>query len=335
MKTRFFLAALSLLAVGCSKNENVSTPDVPVHAKAIQIGQNVQGLTRAVVAEGSNVTATVLMRDNSDSWMAFIAVKKNDIGGDGTLQGRATVSVASFKAGTTQAVALNPSLYYNHNSSSENAFLVAVAPDGNLVASGTVVAMKNVDGQQDVMYASEVNAGSETIPTNPVNLSFAHLTTQLNFQMTLTPAASDGEWKNQAVSVKSISIQNAQLPRSVDAANGNVSWTASGSSLSVPNIANVGLSATAAKAGSPVMIMGGGKVIVDVVLTVGSSDLAFSNITIQDSANKDLIAGTAKSHLITLNVTEPSSATQGEKTISATATVAEWEVGTNGSAELN
>ena len=230
---------------------------------------------------------------------------------------------------------LTPSLYYNHGTNTDNAFLVAVSPDGVLTASGTVVTMKNVDGQQDMMYAAEVDAGNEGTPASSVNLSFGHLTTQLNFQMKLTAAASSGEWANQSVSVKNISIQNTQLPQSVDAADGTVSWTASGSSLSVPNIANVGLSATAAKVSTSVMIMGGGKVTVDVVLTVGNADLTFSNITIQETAGKDLITEKAKSHMITLNVTEPSGATQGEKVISATASVTPWQEGAKGSAELN
>lgn len=337
MKTKIAMAALALLAVSCSKNDNMGTPDSPVNAKAIRIGQSVQGVTRAVVTDGSDVTATVLMRDASETdWTSFNAEKKNDIQ-SGSLQKRANVSVATFKAGANQEVNLNPSLYYKHEASpsSDNALLVAVAPAGTLAATGTVVAMTDVDGQQDVMYSSEVDAGSEssvTNPATPVNLSFSHLTTQLNFQVKLTAAASGGEWNGKAVSLKSISIQSAQLPQSVDAANGAVVWTAP-ASLVVPNIAGVGLSATEAKAGSPVMVMGGVKVVVDVVLTVGDKDISFGGVTIQDAA-QDLITATAQSHLITLNVKEPVSADDASS-ITATATVAKWQTGANGSADLN
>ena len=87
MKKGILLAALSLLAVGCSKNESVNTPDTPVNAKAIRIGQSVQGVTRAAVTEGSDVTATILMHDApATNWGGFIAVKKNDIDGAGALQ---------------------------------------------------------------------------------------------------------------------------------------------------------------------------------------------------------------------------------------------------------
>lgn len=334
MKTKIAMAALALLAVSCSKNDNMGTPDAAVNAKAIRIGQSVQGVTRAVVTDGSDVTATVLMRDASETnWTSFTAEKKNDIQ-SGSLQKRANVSVATFKAGANQEVNLNPSLYYKHEASpsSDNALLVAVAPAGTLAATGTVVTMTDVDGQQDVMYSSEADAGSESSPTNPVNLAFNHLTTQLNFQMKLTAAASGGEWNGKAVSLKSISIQSAQLPQSVDAASGAVVWTAP-ASLVVPNIAGVGLSATEAKAGSPVMVMGGGKVVVDVVLTVGDKDISFSGVTIQD-VDKDLITATAKSHLITLNVKEPVSA-EDASSITATATVTKWQTGANGSADLN
>lgn len=335
MKTRIALAALALLAVGCSKNENMSAPESPVNAKAIQIGQNVQGVTRAVISEGSAVTATVLMRDASASdWSSFTAIKKNDIT-SGTLNTRANVSTASFKAGSNQAVVLNPSLYYDHVTNTNNAFLVAVAPDGILAASGTVVTMKNMDGEQDVMYASVVDAGNEGTPTKPVNLSFNHLTTQLSFEVKMTPATSDGEWDSKTVVVKGISVQSAQLPKAVDAADGKVDWS-SAASLVVPNIANVSLNGTASKAGNPVMLKGDSKVVVDVTLTVGDADLTISNITIKNTATSaELTTETAKSHLITLNVNEPSKATGGEATISATASVTPWETGANGSADLN
>ena len=62
MKTRIGLAVLALLAAGCSESENMSTPETPVNAKAIRIGQSVQGTTRAAVVEGSLVTATDVRR---------------------------------------------------------------------------------------------------------------------------------------------------------------------------------------------------------------------------------------------------------------------------------
>ena len=334
MKTRIGLAVLALLAAGCSESENMGTPEAPVNAKAIRIGQSVQGTTRAAVVEGSDVTATVLMCDgNTADWTGFVAKKANSII-SGELKDRANVSTASFKAGTSTTVALNPTLYYTHATpaSETKSHLVAVAPDGNLASSGTVVTMKDVDGQQDVMYASVVDAGSESSPTNSLNLAFSHLTTQLNFQVKLTEATGSGEWDNKSVLVKGISIQSAQLPQAVDAANGNVTWTAA-ASLNVPGISNIGLNTTEVKAGNPVMISAAGSVMVDVVLTVGGTDLTFVNIPIKNGGS-NLTTVKGESHLITLNVKEPETAT-GTTTIIATATVAPWKTGATGSADLD
>lgn len=335
MKTRIGLAILALLAAGCSESENMGTPEAPVNAKAIRIGQSVQGTTRAAVVEGSDVTATVLMCDgNTADWTGFVAKKANSIT-SGTLSDRANVSTASFKAGANAAVTLNPTLYYdntNNPSTTVKSHLVAVAPDGTLASSGTAVTMKNVDGQQDVMYAEAVDAGSESSPISPLNLTFDHLTTQLNFQVKLTEAAGTGEWDNKAVLVKGISVQNAQLPQAVDAADGSVTWTAA-SSLNVPGISNIALNATEAKTGNPVMIYAAGSVMVDVVLTVGGTDLSFVNIPIKNG-DSDLTTVKGQSHLITLNVKEPEAVT-GAASIVATATVNKWVEGTPGSADLD
>ena len=335
MKTRIGLAVLALLAAGCSESENMGTPEAPVNAKAIRIGQSVQGTTRAAVVEGSLVTATVLMCDGeSADWTGFTPKYKNTIE-NGELKDRANVSTASFKAGTSATVTLNPTLYYEHATpaSSTKSHLVAVAPDGNLAATGTVVTMKLMDGQQDVMYAAAVDAGSESTPENSINLAFNHLTTQLNFAVKYTPSAGTGEWNGKSVSLKGISIQNVQLPQTVDAANGNVTWTDATSALSIPGISNPVVSATPAGVGSPVMIKGGNSVKVDVTVTVGGADLTFTNVTIK-SGSDDLITETAKAHLITLDVKEPETAA-GATTITATATVTPWQQGAAGSADLN
>lgn len=332
MRTRIGMALLALLAVGCSENENMSNPEIPVNAKPIQVGQRVQGVTRAVVTEGSSVTATVLMCDGATAdWSGFTAVKKNTIT-DGALEARANVSTASFMAGTSAAVTLMPSLYYDHATNTTKSHLVAVAPDGIVGASGTVVTMKDVDGQQDVMYASAVDAGSEDASVVP-NFTFNHLTTQLSFEIKITEATGTGEWDNKAVAVKNISVLSAQLPQSVDAANGAVSWSTP-ASLSVPNLTSVSLNNVFSKVGNPVMIKEG-TVKVDVTLAIGDADITITNVVIKNSAtNADLTTVIGQSHLISLNVIEPSATTGGEVTVSAKATVTPWKDGASGSANV-
>lgn len=337
MRTRICLAVLALLAAGCSESEDTSTPEVQVNAKAIRIGQSVQGMTRAVVADGNDVSATVLMCDGAGAdWSGFVAVSSNTITtGTGALTARANTSTATFKAGTTTNVTLAPTLYYNTDGTTKS-HLAAVAPVGTLAASGTIVTMNDVDGQQDVMYATAVDAGNEGSPASPITLSFNHLTTQLNFKVKMTEVSGGGtgEWDNRTVTVKSIKVQSAQLPKSVDAANGTVVWN-SASPLFVPGINNTVLSATVAEVGNPIMIKGEALVKLDVILTVsGKGDLQFTNVPIKDNTS-DLTTVTGSSHLITLNVIEPEVASgSGVAIIDVTATVAQWIVGTPGSAEL-
>lgn len=330
MKTRIGFAALLLLAAGCSKNEEISMPEAPVNARAIRIGQSVQGLTRAVVTNGSDVTATVLMCDGATAdWTNFNPVYQNQLDED-QLTTRANVSTGAFKAGTSTEVKLNQTLYYPTGNETKS-HLAAVAPAGTL-SGGAVVSFKTRDGEQDVMWAQAVDAGSGNSPADPVLLSFSHLTTQLNFQMKLTPAAQNGEWKDKAVSVKSISVQSAQCPAAVSVADGSVTWTES-ASLSVPGINNAVLGATAVGTGRPVMLNASGSVTVDVVLSVGGEDLPYVNIPIKyNGGNLSTVVG--YSHLITLNVIEPQQAA-GNTAITATATVAAWQTGNPGSADLN
>lgn len=334
MRTRLGLAALALLAVSCSENENMGTPEVQVNAKAIRIGQSVQGMTRAVVADGSDVTATVLMCDGeSATWTSFAAVNSNTITSEGVLSKRANTGTASFKAGANTTVSLNPTLYYDNTAAKLKSHLAAVAPAGKLSASGTVVTMNDVDGQQDVMYAEAVNAGSEASKEVTINLSFKHLTTQLNFDVKMT-GVDGGDWDNKTVTIKSIKVQSAELPQSVNAADGTVTWSAA-SPLTVPGINYPVLSETVSKTGNPVMIKAGSLVKLDVTLTIGGKDLVFSNVPIKNNGS-ELTTVTGNSHLVSLNVTEPKTASgSGVAIIDVTATVAPWVVGTPGSGELN
>lgn len=329
MRTRIGLAALLLLAAGCNGNEDISTPETPANARAIRIGQSVQGITRSAVTEGSDVTATVLMCDGATAaWTGFTPVYKNELTGQ-NLDVRANASTATFKAGTGVEVKLNQTLYY-HTDNTTPSHLAAVSPAGTL-ATGTVVGMNSLDGEQDVMWAKAVAAGNGGSPAEPVLLSFEHLTTQLSFEMKLKPAADHGEWTGKTVSVKGISIQNAQCPVSVNASDGSVTWTGS-ASLGVPGIAGTVLGEAAVRTGRPVMVNASGSVTVDVVLTVGDEDISYVNIPIKYNGN-NLATVVGYSHRITLNVIEPRQA--GNTAITATATVAPWKTGNPGSADLN
>ena len=261
MKTKLSVAAMALLLASCSSNDNDLLPENPVNATPIQVSQSVQGMvkTRAAVGVGSDVTATVLVADGSSSngdaadWANFSPVLANEVkedGGQNKLKTRATVSTASFKAGSKATVSLNPILYY-HTTTGTKSWLAAVAPAGTV--SGTTVTIPQTDGEQDVMLADAAAAGSSSSASEP-ELTFKHLTTQLNFEMKVT-AQNGGEWTDKTISLKKISVRNAQVPVEVNVAPasgkaGVSKWT-DAAMMNVGGISSVALGADAVRVGNP------------------------------------------------------------------------------------
>lgn len=288
MKTKLSVAAMALLLASCSSNDNDLLPENPVNATPIQVSQSVQGMvkTRAAVGVGSDVTATVLVADGDQAadWTKFSPVLANEVkedGGQNKLTTRATVSTASFKAGSKATVSLNPILYY-HTTASTKSWLAAVAPAGTV--SGTTVTIPQTDGEQDVMLADAAEAGSSSSQQKP-ELTFKHLTTQLNFEMKLTTQASGGEWTDKTISLKKISVQDAQVPAEVNVAPasgkaGVSKWT-DAAVMNVGGISSVALGADAVRVGNPLMIQASGQVVIDAVISVGGTDITFSNVTIK------------------------------------------------------
>lgn len=336
MKTKLSVAVMAFLLAGCSSNDTDSLPENPVNATPIRVSQSVQGLatSRAVAAEGAEVTATVLMHDGtSGEWSGFTPVTKNEVGDDGALNARATVSNTTFTVGGSAAdLGLNPTLYYHASSAETNSFLAAVSPAGEVNA--TTVKILQTDGQQDVMYAKEVAAGNSGA-SQKAALTFEHLTTQLNFAMKLELIAeSKGEWKGEAVSLKSIEVQEAYRPTMVNATNGEVTWdNINGGTLLVPGISNSALSSEAAKVGTPVMIRPAGKLTVCAIINVGGTDIPFHNVPVKDVSGHDLTTMKGEAHLITLTVKEPKGANATK--VEASATVTPWKAGADGNATLD
>ena len=345
MKTKLSVAAMALLLASCSSNDNDLLPENPVNATPIQVSQSVQGMvkTRAAVGVGSDVTATVLVADGSSNnadaadWANFSPVLANEVkeeNGQNKLKTRATVSTASFKAGSKATVSLNPILYY-HTTSGTKSWLAAVAPAGTV--SGTTVTIPQTDGEQDVMLADAAAAGSSSSASEP-ELTFKHLTTQLNFEMKVT-AQNGGEWTDKTISLKKISVRNAQVPVEVNVAPasgkaGVSKWT-DAAMMNVGGISSVALGADAVRVGNPLMIQASGQVVIDAVISVGGTDITFNNVTIKKQDNKtNLSTEAGKSHLITLNVTEPLTPADATK-MTVTATVTDCVAGDAGHADLN
>lgn len=336
MKKVLCMAAVALLAASCSNNEeNIPTPESEINAPAIHISQLVSGIsTKAPVTAGKEVTATVVMVDASGStadWTKFSQVTTNTVNASGTFDkdaDRATVSAAKFTAGTTSEVVLAPSLYY---AATNHSHIAAVSPKGTINAQ--TVEMVSLDGEQDVMYAKSTDAGTGASATPSLNLTFEHVTTQLIFKAKLTAATSNGAWSKKA-SIKSITIQAAQMPKAVDFSDGSVTWT-NPANLLVPNVSSVTIGVgTPSVVGNQVMIQASAEVVVNVVITGGDGkDYDYNNVVIMKEASK-LTTVAGKSHEIELTVTEPSKADASVPEITTTATVKEWTPGDSGSGEL-
>ncbi|WP_195579061.1 hypothetical protein [Bacteroides intestinalis] len=333
MKTKLSLALLTMLiAAGCSESDQSNLPDSPVNAVPIRIGQSVSAVSRAVAENGTSVTATILRCDGDtpSDWSGFTKVDKNVIDGSKQLTARASVSAASFVVGTTKEISLNQVLYY-HTDNSTNSFVAGVSPAGQVANTGTVVAFSQKDGTQDVMYAPAITVGNGGAAALSCDLKFTHQTTQLNFEIKLDKVAGGGEWNGKRIALKSIAVQEVAVPQSVDAANGNVTWS-SATTLAVPGITETVIAETATAVGNPFMIKESTQVLLDVTITVDGAEKLFNNIRVVNG-DSDLATTTGKSHKITLTMKEPATADDAVK-ITTTATVTPWIVGDSGTAEL-
>lgn len=334
------MAALALIMASCSNEEVPGTnPEAAIKAVPIQVTQTVAGIdTKAPVATGQQITATVLMHDTGSGtadWTKFVANATNTVNSSGSFDAdadRATVSTATFNAVTETngaEVTLAPSLYYPTQTTSNHSHLAAVSPTGT--TDGAKVVMKTVDGQQDVMLAKTVDAGAGSESSrSAIKFEFEHLTTQLNFKMALT-TTSGGAWRGKA-SVKSITIVDAELPKAVNVATAAAEWT-DAAPFVVPGITAIALNSTAVVTGSPVMVKASGQVKLNVIVTGGDNkDYEYNDVVVKNS-DADLQTEAGSAHVITLTVTEPQTASSAAE-ISATATVKEWTAGAAGSADL-
>lgn len=351
MKKYLSMAALALIAAGCSSNdENIPEPEVVNNAELIVINQRVQGIeTKSVIAENSSVSATVVMCDvasggaSSADWSNFVARTKNDPKGEGGAfandNERATVSTASFTAvasATGGKISFNPSLYYS-TTATTTSYLAAVAPTGTI--SEKTVQITTQDGQQDVMYAEAVSVGTSGTPAEDAVLDFQHKTSQLNFKIKLEKAKDNGKWEGKTVTVNSINIQQVGLPTAVDFSTGEVTWSAA-ADLLVPGINTVAITADGIKAGQPVMIQTGQKITIDVKINVPEEGVKeYNNVVVFEAGENGAATSTlltteeGKSHLVTLTLKEPTTIT-GATEIAANAKVTPWAEGKAGAGTL-
>lgn len=340
MKKYPFLAAMAMTVLaGCNNNAFEEGPVVAAGETPIIVRTGVA--TKAVVAAGDAVTATFALisaagAPDAAAWEAFEPRLTNTFKADGSFQTYATdaanVSTGVFTANATlaQSISFNPILYYDKVATNNSHYLVGVAPAGTVGVGGTV-AFSVKDGEQDVMYAAQINKGkeSEAASKNDVSFEFNHQTGQVSFVV-----KKAGVWKEeQLVTVNSIKLQSVQLPASIKLADGAVKYDAA-KELLLPNVLTTqAVTAEGVPAGNPVMIAPTPTLLIDVTLEIKGEKKTYLNLPVTFAEAEGVGVTKGNASLVTINVKEP--ATSTETPITATATVVAWGTGNTGSVDLN
>lgn len=344
MKKILSMAALALVMAGCSNDdENVKIDNgEALNAVAIQISQKVAGVeSKAAITPGSDMQAVIVMVDEdantgNPDFAAFVPRTENILNNKELKSDdhRATVATTQFTASTSPSdvITLTPKLYYpvNEQNTTKNSYLFGVSPSG--AVAGTSVTFNEKDGLQDVMYAAKVDAGTNASHTTIDPLEFQHKTTQLTFVAKLHSELTGSDWAGQKVVVKSIVIQSAKVPESLNFSNGTVTWTA-GANLSVAGC-NTELTTSICSPSVPVMVQPTSGIKVNLELSVNGVIKWYNNLTIKNSTNDGVLTTKeAESHEITFSITPPQTASDAAA-IAPTAKIVDWTTGEKGNVEI-
>lgn len=336
MKKYLVLATMGLTVLaGCSNNDFGESPVVTAGETPIVVQTGVA--TKAVVATGDEVTATFTLissetEPKADDWNAFVPRKANVLGEDGAFADYSTdaanVSTGVFSANTTaQVISFNPVLYYNKKVAAEHAYLVGVAPSGT-VSTGGNLTFSVKDGEQDVMYASQIDkGGASEAETNENVFTFNHQTGQVSFKVNKEEAITD------LVTVKNIKLKSVQLPVSIKLADGTVTYDTQ-ADLTLPNVINSqAVSVEGVATGNPVMIAPIAALNIDVTIAIKGVEKTYSNVPVTFTDTKGTGVTKGNASLVTITVKEPTTST--ETSVTAKATVVAWGTGNSGQVDLN
>lgn len=340
-KSLLSMAALALIMASCSNDEeNVVTGNGEVaNAVPVQISQKVAGVeSKAAIIPGNKMDAVIIMVDGNSSsasapdFDSFVPKKDNTLNNQNKFASdgdRANYANTQFTASTTaNDIILTPMLYYpvEGDASPNKTWILGVAPQGTV--SGTTVTFTQTDGLQDVMFAGQQAAGSgATSDQTKAALDFQHKTTQLTFVAQLSKSLDGTEWANKTVSVKDITIQNAEVPASLAFNTGTVNWKTP-ANLTVAGC-NTALSTTACAPSVPVMVRPTTSILANIDLSVEGAILSYTNLLIKkEDGVTNLSTSEGYSHQVTFNITPP---TKADATmITASAKIEPWKKGEAG-----
>ncbi|WP_455637424.1 hypothetical protein [Parabacteroides sp.] len=338
-----FLAAMALVTMAsCSNNQ--FDEDGPAIAKSetpiiVKTGVSTKSAldTKASIGTGDNVTAMFALINKvtaaeAADWAGFTPRTENTLT-DGALAtyntDAANVATGTFVANptTAQVISFQPTLYYD-KTANMNHYMVGVAPVGTVKTGGTVE-FTTKDGEQDVMYAGQIDKGTkDDAETNSNTFEFNHMTGQVSFKVKKDATVGD-----DVVTVKSIKLKTVRLPKSIALANGTVTYDTP-ADLALPNvISSQAVTTAGVETGNPVMVAPMTTLSIDAVVTIAGVDKTYSNVPVTFTG---ALGGTGitqgYSSEVTINVKKTTST---ETAIEASATVVAWKTGNTGNVDLD
>lgn len=330
------MVAMAAVAMTSCSNNEFDGPEVPVEGDRMElkIGTGVDGMTtrsvitRTPISTNDNVTA---------DFLCFMATQADGVINTDTLSTLYDKTTGTFTANATaQAVSLTKILYYpgDRNESTLRAYVAGVHPAGGTLNNQTVT-FASTDGQQDVMFAKPVDfKTAEAAASANASLEFSHQTSQLYFMAdTVAYNPTTGGAFAGPVTIKSIEVINAQVPKSMNVATGAITWT-NKANLSVQNVSSEALTDELKSVCDPVMVAPSAEIRLNVVISVNGEDKTFPNVLIKKDATSNLVSVVGKKHKISLKFNAPAYADQSKIQLNVSASVIEWAEGDSGEAEL-
>ncbi len=298
---RFMLPVVVLtLLTGCSKSENGELDTVRERIP-IQLNSGIREVTtRAAINTDDEFAASIV------GWETDGTI---DYSTKFSWSNETTITASTSIPGNT--VTLIPTRYYAANDNVKT-YIKGWHPVGT--PSNGRVTFNNTDGTIDAMISSAIN-GSKKDSDNK-NLVFEHPTTQIKFEV------QAGTGLEAGTTIKSISIQEAQLPIGFDLTDNSVIYDNNPIELTVPGISEVEITTDPVAIGEPIMI----KPFDNQTMTVNveTSTASFKNVTVTIDDDTKFLPG--KAYTVTL--------TFQQKEILLKAAVTAWNDSGTGAATI-
>lgn len=205
---------------------------------------------------------------------------------------------------------LTPAQYYPIDGST--IYMTGFAPAATVTAGSVDY---TIIGDEDIMVTNQLSGTKAT--ANVLSFTFNHLLTQLKFKV----VAADNSFPS-GVTVKQISVTNTQTSAALNLNDGTLDFSGGANDLTAFSDGNYAINMTGVTANELLMVEPGtAQILLDVVVDDNGTARTYTGVVVTLATVK------GSSHLITL--------TFKTTAVTANATVAPWETGAGGDAEIN